>query len=225
MALTAAGVYPAHGRLALFLAPAWLAGLAAVIGAADRLAAGPLRIAVAVALVGAGAVRASELRIGAPRQRPRELVAAVGALLRPGDLVYVRPAAVPAWRHYAPRTGLPADVRVVLGVCARDRPAATALELERLRGERRVWALFSHTGVLPEHERAVERLLGAAGRARARIQADPSPRPAASDFAGLYDLSATERFDRALATHELARLRAAPPLSCRQYDGPAGGAG
>ncbi len=71
------------------------------------------------------------------------VVAYVRAHEQNGDAVYVYYGAVPAFKYYARRYGFAAD-GYVEGVYARNDRGQYAVDLDRLRGQRRAWILFSH---------------------------------------------------------------------------------
>lgn len=219
--LSAVAVFPVAKRLAVFLLPLAATGLAGVLQPLDDWVAASRRreLLGAVLITIVGMVRLSSVEPGKAIERPRELMGALADAIEPGDTVYVRYPAVPAWDYYAPKLGLPGrSIAIELGGCARERPEAYRAELAPLCGRRRVWAVFSHASSVSEHEAAVARLLGAMGVERARVGATRGGRGRLDDVAVLYDFGdegACER-GRALAGLETERRR--DPRTCRQFD-------
>jgi len=218
--LSVAGFYPSQGRLSLFLLPCWLTAVAAAIDALDRASSGPrLRVGLVLVVTVAGLAGTFGLRPGEPMEHPRELLSDLAHVVEPGDRIYVRYSAVPAWRYYAPSVGLDGlGPDVLFGECARDRPSAYVQEFDRLRGSPRVWVVFSHATAPRGHEAGVRDFLDGAGRRLRRItKGDASPGEI-PDLAILYDLSRLVRFDRQRRRGLSRRLRAVAPLSCWQFD-------
>jgi hypothetical protein len=61
---------------------------------------------------------------------------------RPGDVLYVYYAGLPAFEYYFPRAGF-AAADVVPGACARPAPLGYLADLGRLEGRPRAWVLFA----------------------------------------------------------------------------------
>lgn len=148
LALLASGVhaYPYGGRLLLFLVPLMVLGVARgayAVAAALR----PTQAFAAAALVGV-VVAAPALEAYQCVKRPlREeqiepVLAAVRPEVRPGDKVYVYYGALPAFLHYTRDTPFPGDV--VRGTHARDERLGYLADLRALKGNARVWLVFSH---------------------------------------------------------------------------------
>jgi hypothetical protein len=150
------------------------------------------------------------------------MLRALAAAARPGDTVYLRYAAVPAWKYYAPGLGL-GGLEVVTGACARGRPGDYAREVGALCGRRRVWAVFSHSTSVGEHEGAVADLLGAMGTERGRIGEPGRGAAKLNDVALLFDFRDAARCERARAAGALDALPARDARSCRQFDRVGGG--
>ncbi|HEX4610109.1 MAG TPA: hypothetical protein VH092_18090, partial [Urbifossiella sp.] len=149
IALLASGVhaYPFAGRLLLFLVPLLVLGVARgawAVAAALR----PTQSFAAVALVGV-LVAAPALEAWQTIKRPlrEEQIApvldAIRADLRPGDKVYVYYGAVPAFLHYTRDNPFPAEM-LTLGAEARTNRLDYRNQLVALKGNPRVWLVFSH---------------------------------------------------------------------------------
>lgn len=73
-----------------------------------------------------------------------------------GDKLYLYYAAEPAFLYYAKRFGLN-DIKYTLGRESRKQPAKYREDLNQLKGQKRVWIIFSHVvktklGLLNEEE-------------------------------------------------------------------------
>jgi hypothetical protein len=219
--LSATALYPVTRRLAVFLLPMAATGLAGLLQPLDDWAGASRRreLLGALLITIAGMLRMSSVVPGAAIERPREMMSALAVAVEPGDTVYVRYSAVPAWAYYAPRLGLPGQrIDIELGECARERPEAYRAELAPLCGRRRVWAVFSHSSSVSEHESAVARLLGAMGHERARVAAVSGSRGRLNDVAVLYDFGDQRTCERGRALALLESLPRKDPRSCRQFD-------
>jgi len=76
-------------------------------------------------------------------QHTRPVFAHVGQRLQPGDRVYVYPGAELAFAYYGPRSGITTD-RAVVGRCSLGNPREYFHDLDRLRGQGRVWFVATH---------------------------------------------------------------------------------
>ncbi|MBN9523502.1 glycosyltransferase family 39 protein [bacterium] len=148
LALLASGLhaYPYAGRLLLFLVPLMVLGVARgayAVAAALR----PTQAFAAVALVGV-LVAAPALEAYQSVKRPQReeqlepVIAAIRPEVRPTDQVYVYYGALPAFLHYTRDNPLPAPV--TRGTHARDDRLGYLAELATLKGNTRVWLVFSH---------------------------------------------------------------------------------
>jgi hypothetical protein len=164
VALTAAELrlYPFDSRLVLFVVPALILAIAAGVEAiaAIRFARGrPARatagtpghaaaLALPAVLVYVAALVPAIFGFGANPpvyriEETRPLLRSVAARRQAGDAIYVYYGAGHALRFYGPRYGFqPEDY--LLGGCHRGDTRAYLLDLDRFRGRRRVWVLFSH---------------------------------------------------------------------------------
>lgn len=149
LALLASGVhkYPFSGRLLLFLVPLMILGVARGAG----MVGGALRPAVpfaAVALLGILPTAAAletyqELRRPARYEQLSPVLDQVRPEFRPGDRMYVYYGAIPAFTFYTRDNPFPADA-VTLGVVGRGDRTAYRDDLATLKGQPRVWVVFSH---------------------------------------------------------------------------------
>ncbi|MGC1377226.1 MAG: hypothetical protein WA821_13435, partial [Anaerolineales bacterium] len=151
-ALAASGLreYPFVGRMILFAAPIFLA----LIGAGVETVAGWFRrprwlgnvIAVVIAafLLYQPLVTAAQ-NFASPKysEHIRPTMAWLQANRRPGDVIYVYYWAVPAFRYYAPFYGL-AENDFSAGNDHEDNSPGLLAEIDRYKGQKRVWVLFSH---------------------------------------------------------------------------------
>jgi hypothetical protein len=149
LTLLASGLhkYPFDGRLLLFLVPAALLILAeGTEYVRSRTAAAlPLLGIVIMALLLFGPAATSARALFQPRavEEIRPVLQRMKEQLRANDAVYVYNAAWPAFAYYAPRLDFPqTDYRV--GQLSRDDWSQYRSELQRLRGQKRVWVLFTH---------------------------------------------------------------------------------
>lgn len=145
--------YPLEGRLAFFLSPvvavlmgAGVAGLAGLVRRREGL-----RWIVRPAVL----VLIALPMIGVLRHPPpyaihhlTPLLATLRDQLQPGDRVYVPYGGWQAWTHYAPHTGIGADV--ILGRCHDRDFAAYGSEVQQLQGATRGWILFVPAGQLED---------------------------------------------------------------------------
>ena len=139
--------YPFGGRLLLFCCPVFLLLLAeGTMWCAENLGRLlPVVAPVVIALVLAQPVATAASRLIHPKviEDVRPAIAYIRSHQRPGDVWYVYHFARFQFQYYAERQGLPMqDVRIG-DDCASDTACYLA-ELDRLRGNPRVWILFSH---------------------------------------------------------------------------------
>lgn len=150
LAASALGKYPFTGRMVLFAVPVFLT----LIGAGLELAAGWVRHPRwMVALTGLGlaflllyqpAVGAAQ-NFAQPRyyEHIRPTMAYLQANRRPGDVLYIDYWAVPAFRYYAPFYHF-GEADFMAGNDHTNDPQGLRAEIDALRGNKRVWVLFSH---------------------------------------------------------------------------------
>ncbi len=149
LALLASGVhaYPFAGRLLLFLVPLLVFGVARgayAVAAALRPTQGFASAALIGVLVAAPALEAWQTVKRPSREEQIEpVLAAVRADLRPGDKVYVYYGAVPAFLHYTRTEPFPA-AGLTLGTEVRANRLEYRKQLAALKGNARVWVVFSH---------------------------------------------------------------------------------
>lgn len=143
---SAVAIYPFTARLLAFLIPFFL--LVTAAGAHQFLLSLPRQlqflnpVALAV-LVGAPIYAIATALPPSWVQHFRPVMAYVDQRRERDDRIYVYSGAGLAFGYYAPRFGFSRD-GVVLGRCAVSDPRNYFRELDRLRGERRVWILFTH---------------------------------------------------------------------------------
>ena len=164
-------IYPFKARLLLFLLPSmaflvahgmeWLVRTALAWSAGLRSSVIAAAIATAAMLLAGDAWSALRLLKLEPlhRQGTVNLVRAKGALKsfegvsevaryvarnhEPGDVVYLYYSAEPGWAYYARQLGLRAQT--ITGVRSQGDYRGYASDLDALRGNARVWIVFSHT--------------------------------------------------------------------------------
>ncbi len=139
-------LYPLAGRMALFLVPLIYIFLASAVDWFWSLSLRPRALSPLLALSLAGFLLYTPLLLSAERfispkypEHIRPAIAYLNAHHKPGDSIYVYYWALPAFRYYAnPK------MDYVAGGLHADDPQALLAELDRLRGQPRVWILFSH---------------------------------------------------------------------------------
>lgn len=152
LCLVASGLrkYPFGNRLVLFLVPVFVLVVAKGVEAVVtkiRYAGPVLGLALAAALLVQPSLTAAR---GLKHPRTHEEIKPVLAHVRdrrqPGDLIYIYYGAQYPMQYYAPRYGF-ADGEYVLGKIARRHPERYLAQLDALRGNARVWIVFSHPTV------------------------------------------------------------------------------
>jgi hypothetical protein len=149
-ALLASGLhkYPFSGRLLLFLVPLMLLGVArgaGMIGAA-LWSSQPVAAVVLFGVLTAAPVLETwqEFRRPMRYEQLTPVIAQVRQRWQPGDRMYVYYGAVPAFTFYTrDNPPFPPDA-VTLGTEFRDSRTSYRDELAGLKGQRRVWVVFSH---------------------------------------------------------------------------------
>ena len=186
-------LYPFGGRMSLFLLPAFIIFLAEGIDAVARRVSSPT---IARAVVGAAAVIPLWAFISTPLGHSERLPSVLRRFqlqLRPDDAVYVYYGASLGMRFYANRLGL--DSHYDEGRCHRGQPREYLRELDRYRGQPRVWVLVSHA--LLEEEPEILGYLDAIGERRLNLTDG-------SASAYLFDLSQPARLAQSnAASHPL----------------------
>jgi hypothetical protein len=151
--VSALGKYPLGGRMLLFIAPISIGLFGAAFEGLYRLlrlarlrwGASAVTAALAILILMAPFSLAVE-RFQTPRMQSNMHPALAGLRLKyqPGDLIYIYPWTEPAFRYYAPFYGF-SEQQFTSGQA--DPPqtlADTLADIEKLRGNPRVWILFSH---------------------------------------------------------------------------------
>lgn len=138
--------YPFAGRMILFLIPLVYIFLAAAVDLLWSICPRPRFLPPLLALSLAGFLLYSPLIVSAERfvspkypEHIRPALAYLNANHKPGDSLYVYNWALPAFRYYA-NPGMD----YVAGGLHINNPQALLTELDPLRGQPRVWFLFSH---------------------------------------------------------------------------------
>ena len=193
LAAAAAHRYPFSGRAIFFLTPV---ALLAVADVADSIVSGLARVGIPVP-VGAGIFAAALAIVTAlhlpvyRHEETRTVLAELAARRQPGDAVYVFYGAERAVRFYGPRVGIdPAGA--VIGGCHRGQLREYLRELDRFRGNPRVWVVFAHASPRLAEQPAIRGYLESIGKRTASIEAEGA-------LADLYDLSAPDRLTSATA--------------------------
>jgi len=190
----AAHLYPFSGRLAVFLIPFLLLAIGAATEDARSAAPAVVRdagliVAAIVVLIAFQAV----LRNHPPdtQEDLRSVLTFVHDRRLPDDRMYVYYGAGQAFLYYAPRFGLEPDMYSV-GTCARHQPIVNLTELDKFRGDRRLWTIFSHS---LQGGREIRLLTGYLDRIGHRLDAFPATNAplGAGAYAFLYDLSDARR--------------------------------
>jgi hypothetical protein len=202
VSLSAAAIYPFSGRLTLFLLPSLLIVTAA--GANHLLTNWPNRIhflsPVALALLGGAPIYAAMTALPPSwLQHTRPVFEHVRQRWAPGDRLYVYYGAGPAFGYYARRVGMPLE-GVIVGECDRAGLPKYLFELDRLRGERRVWVIASHAVRRGDE---LNQLIGYLDRIGRRLDVVHIPglrdEPIEAAWGYLYDLSDPSRLATASA--------------------------
>lgn len=173
------------GRVILFLVPCFLLVMAGGLAQIHEWLPARFRllwlVPVAVLVLPPLAQAATTVPYGRGELKP--LLEFVAENRQPGDRLYVHYDALPAFRYYAERYGIGPD-EYVPGVCARFSPEEYLEALSGLRGNSRVWVMFTGgrgAGLFDERGLMVD-FLNHIGR---RID----DRVARGTFVYLYDLS------------------------------------
>lgn len=139
--------FPWNGRLILFTTPACTLLVAAGIGGLARAEPRALRAIAALTaalLLLAGAATSLARLVDPPRvQEMRDVAAFVAQRLEPGDRLLAHDQAIPLFRFYARRAGLPADLAVEPVKGGSPRPAL-ARQVDALPAGARVWLVYAH---------------------------------------------------------------------------------
>jgi hypothetical protein len=191
IALSALSIYPFTARLLAFLIPFFLLAVAA--GASALLTRLPDRFqflgTVLLAVLAGAPIFAIAGALPPSRiQHVRPLMAQVSEQLHPGDRIYVYSGAGLAFSYYAPRFGIRREVAIV-GRCALGNPRNYFRELDKLRGQKRVWLVATHEQASGE----LDLILGYLDQLGRRVETVTSPgssgRLMENAYAYLYDLS------------------------------------
>ncbi len=148
---SALGKYPFGGRMLLFVAPISIglfgAACEGLYRALKRLrwGAGLAVCVLALVLLAGPASKALE-NFSEPRMQENmhPAMRVLRAQHRPGDLIYVYYAAMPAFRYYVPFYGFGEEQFRAGEISYYRFLAPTLADIDTLRGNPRVWVLFSH---------------------------------------------------------------------------------
>jgi hypothetical protein len=193
--LSAASLYPFTARLLAFLIPFLL--LATAAGASHFLTNLPRRLQflspAALAVLGGAPIYAIATALPPSWvQHFRPVMAHISQRRDAGDQIYVYSGAGLAFGYYAPRFGIPRD-GVALGRCSLGDPREYFRELDRLRGEKRVWFVATHE----QRSGELELILGYLDQIGRRLETITVPassgRVIEDAYGYLYDLSDRER--------------------------------
>lgn len=142
--------YPFTGRMILFLAPALILLLAEGVETLSTIFSRPRWLAWTIRLILAASLLFGPLTLAYEnfttpklREHIRPTMEYLRNHLKEDDLVYVYYWAEPAVRYYAPKYGFTMD-DFIIGADHHDQPELYRPDLDRLRGHKRVWVLFSH---------------------------------------------------------------------------------
>jgi len=139
--------YPFQGRLLLFLVPSLLLMITAGLGTVQKTTweALPLMNVLLVGFLFLNPLWDSGNQFVKPtgRQEIRPAIDYIEKHLSQGDVLYCYYGAEPALQYYRQR-GLIRPVNQVTGVASPENWELYRLDLDKLRGRRRVWILFSH---------------------------------------------------------------------------------
>jgi 4-amino-4-deoxy-L-arabinose transferase-like glycosyltransferase len=185
---------PFDGRVSIYAGWPVLIAATAGLQACVIRARPPLRPALAaLAAVLVTGQAALVLTVAMPpyRHQPsREVLSVRAGQVRPGDRLFVYYGAVPAMTFYGRRLGL---LHWTAGECHRGDPRAYLREVDSLRGEARVWFVYTHGALGWKEPESIRGYLGAIGRERDRIS-DPLGLSGEREAAAiLYDLSDPDR--------------------------------
>lgn len=212
--LSAVSLYPFTARLLAFLIPFLL--LATAAGASHSLTNLPrslqfLSPAALAVLAGAPIYAVATALPPSWVQHIRPVIAHVSQRLEAGDRIYVYSGAGLAFGYYAPRFGIPRD-GVLLGRCSLADPRGYLRELDRLRGQKRVWFVATHEQRIGELELILGYLDQIGRRLDALVVPASNGRVIEGAYGYLYDLSDRDRL--ASVTAETYPFRPAlKPLS------------
>jgi hypothetical protein len=192
LAASAAHRYPFAGRVALFVVPSLLIPAAAGADFIARVASrvvGPLAVGV-FAVLAVFPLYAVVTNHPPDRQEHlRPVMEYVARHRHASDPIYVYYGAAQGFLYYAARHGF-RDGEYEVGRCAMDEPRSYLADVDRLRGNSRVWMIFSHSLQGAREIRLIVGYLDAVGR---RLEAVPpvatNAQLSAGAYAFLYDLS------------------------------------
>jgi hypothetical protein len=150
LAASGLGKYPFAGRMILFAAPIFLALIGAGVETVSGWFRRPQWVEPVVALVIAAFLIYSPLvsaaqNFASPKyhEHIRPTMAYLQTNRKPADVIYVYYWAVPAFRYYAPFYGF-TESDFIAGNDYESNPPGLLTEIDRLKGQKRVWVLFSN---------------------------------------------------------------------------------
>lgn len=139
--------YPFDGRLMLFAVPALLlfvgAGAERIIEEAKRISPGVGYIFLVLLFFHPLFFAGNHLIHPQEREEIKPVMRHVQENRRPGDVLYIYTSSAYAFRYYSDRYGFK-EGDYIVGDIGRDNRKKYDVDLDRLRGHKRVWVLFSH---------------------------------------------------------------------------------
>jgi hypothetical protein len=121
-----------------------------------------------------------------PNEESRPVLEQLARRLRPGDAIYVYYGAGPAMEFYGKRLGLNGWFT---GDCHRENVRAYLRDIDRFRGGRRVWFVYTHAALGFREPETIQSYLRTIGVLRERIDDQRGLTGQRAAAADLYDLS------------------------------------
>ena len=146
LAIAALHLYPAGGRLILFLLPVLAIGASAGVDALGARAPWPALLASVLLLLLPTLSFMQSARHPSSREEVRAALAALDRQVQRGDVVYLFARAVPTTDYYRRVGMLPPreDVAVITGKSHHGTPTGYFGELCALTGHERIWLVMAH---------------------------------------------------------------------------------
>ena len=150
-------------------------------------------------------------------QHTRPVFAHLSQRLEAHDRIYVYSGAGLAYSYYGPRFEIPREA-VTLGRCSVADPREYFRELDRLRGEKRVWFIATHEQRIGEMELILGYLDQVGQRLDALIVPASNGRVIETAYGYLYDLSDRDRLGSASAeTYALPAALKPLPIDAQRW--------
>lgn len=192
--------YPFGTRLLHWMAPVLALLLTIAVSRAGlALAGGPQFVTTIPGLIVLAAPTLTIATNPPPYLRDdiRPIIAALSSDMRPGDHLYVYWGAWHSWSRYGKQVAASGDV--YLGGCPIDYPRGYLRELDRFRGQPRLWVLFGRMQYEEEHRLILDYLDAIGSRTGSVIVEVPRSGPTARSDLHRYDLSDSSRLGMASA--------------------------